>query len=426
VAGAGLAGLSAAWALERRGADVTIFEARQRVGGRVLTVRGLPGAAHAEIGGDLIEEGDRKAIGALAAEMGLALVRVLPGGFRYYPGRASHRGAMRSGREMFDGLRQRLAPEIAAFARAGEVPTSGIGRALAARTALEWAASTPRPAAAVAAVEALRGFFVAEPSEYSLLMLVQQLSEDGDPASMKLYRIAGGNARLAEALAGSLGRRPVLGARVVRVEGTRRLRVTVEGGARAVMRCDAVVIALPATLARRVEFAPALPPRQREAIDTLPYGRATKALVSFDRRFWRRRGHAFSTRHDTGAVWEAGAHGAGGTLAMLAGGDGSPVLASLVAHGSARDWRRALQWLGIGDARVTDVTAVTWESDANALGAYAFHPAGMDPALLPWLSAPSGRIAFAGEHTSAESQGYMEGAVMSGLRAADDIECALR
>ena len=79
VAGAGLAGLSAAWALQRRGADVTVFEARHRIGGRVLTVERLPGARHGELGGDIIEEDDKHAITALAAEMKLNLVRVLPG-----------------------------------------------------------------------------------------------------------------------------------------------------------------------------------------------------------------------------------------------------------------------------------------------------------------------------------------------------------
>jgi len=50
---------------------------------------------------------------------------------------------------------------------------------------------------------------------------------------------------------------------------------------------------------------------------------------------------------------------------------------------------------------------------------------GFDPALAQWLRSPAGRMAFAGEHTSGENQGYMEGAVASGLRAADDIELVL-
>lgn len=235
---------------------------------------------------------------------------------------------MRAGSEMFDVLRERLRPEIDAFTRAGQSLTSGMARALAGRTALEWARTVRGPREAIAATEALRGFFLADPSKYSLLMLVQQLSEEGDPASTTSYRIAGGNSRLPEALA------------------------------------------------REIAFRPRLPDAQQRVIATLPYGRATKALVSFDRRFWRLRGRAFGSRMPSGAAWESGTKRSAGTLALLAGGETSDALKTLVA--------------------------------------------------LPLLAAPAGRIAFAGEHTSSESQGYMEGAAMSGLRAADDIVAALR
>lgn len=424
IAGAGLAGLSAAWALERRGADVFVFEARHRVGGRVLTVRDLPGATHGEAGGEIIEEEGHDAIGLVAGELGLTLTRILPGGFRYYSGSERGPGHLDSGKKMFDELRGLLRPQIDALGRAEQAPCSAIVQSLGQQSALDWARRSARPRAAVAAVESLRGFFVAEPSEYSLLMLAELLSQDGDPASMKMYRIAGGNGRLPDALAASLAHPPRLGSRVVRLHTRdRRVHATIEApAARSTFACDAFIVAVPATLSREIDFSPALPPLQREAIATLPYGHATKALVSFDRRFWRRRGHAFATRLPTGAVWEAGVKGRGGTLAFLAGGDASSALADLVANGTEREWRRRLRWLGIGEARILDATAVTWEADPFARGAYAHQSPAFNPALLPLLAAPSGRIAFAGEHTSGEGQGYMEGAVASGLRAADDIE----
>lgn len=433
VAGAGLAGLTAAWMLQRRGADVFVFEARQRIGGRVLTIHDLPGAAHGELGGELIEEEGREAIGAVAAELNLRMQHVLPGGFKYYEARTPNGGSFAPGREMFDRLRRLLREEIEALKRAEDVPLSAIVTSLARHSALDWARRSRRPAQAVAAVEALRGFFVAEPSEYSLLMLVQQLSEDTDPASTKLYRMAGGNSRLPEALAAGLKRPVQIAARVVALRLRRGSRgfgrhVTAsieQRGARSSFVCDAFVIAVPATLARDIVFTPSLPPEQRQALQTLPYGRATKALVSFDRRFWRQRGRAFGTRLPVGAVWEAGSKGRGGTLALLAGGDASARLADLIDRGSQRDWQRALRWLGIGSAHVLDATAVTWEHDPYARGAYAHQSPRFDPALISWLSAPAGRLAFAGEHTSGESQGYMEGAVASGLRAADDIEIVL-
>src|SRR2546422_8038672 len=83
VAGAGLAGLSAALDLLAMGADVTILEARDRVGGRVWTIReGFTDGQHAEAGGDMIDESQRE-ICQLATELGLKLTRILRGGFGY-------------------------------------------------------------------------------------------------------------------------------------------------------------------------------------------------------------------------------------------------------------------------------------------------------------------------------------------------------
>src|SRR5262249_5971166 len=83
VAGAGFAGLAAAHDLLERGAQVTVVEARSRVGGRVWTVRdGFAEGQHAEAGGDMIDE-DQYAIRELASPYGLQLARILRGGFAF-------------------------------------------------------------------------------------------------------------------------------------------------------------------------------------------------------------------------------------------------------------------------------------------------------------------------------------------------------
>src|SRR5437762_13750806 len=83
VAGAGLAGLAAARDLLTLGAEVTVVEARDRVGGRVWTLRdGFVEQQHAEAGGDMIDE-EQTEIRHLAGELGLELTRILRGGFGY-------------------------------------------------------------------------------------------------------------------------------------------------------------------------------------------------------------------------------------------------------------------------------------------------------------------------------------------------------
>jgi monoamine oxidase len=64
---------------------------------------------------------------------------------------------------------------------------------------------------------------------------------------------------------------------------------------------------------------------------------------------------------------------------------------------------------------------VVWESDPWAGGGYAYFDPSFDPDLRPWLARPFRRIVFAGEHTSIKWQGYMNGAIESGIRAAAEI-----
>ena len=65
--------------------------------------------------------------------------------------------------------------------------------------------------------------------------------------------------------------------------------------------------------------------------------------------------------------------------------------------------------------------STTWEDDRWAGGGYAYFSPSFDPSLRRWLSVPAGRILFAGEHTSLEWQGYMNGALTTGQRAAMEV-----
>ena len=67
------------------------------------------------------------------------------------------------------------------------------------------------------------------------------------------------------------------------------------------------------------------------------------------------------------------------------------------------------------------VAVVAREQDPHARGGYAYFDPGFDPSLRAWLARPFGRLFFAGEHTSIKWQGYMNGAIESGRRAAAEV-----
>ena len=86
---------------------------------------------------------------------------------------------------------------------------------------------------------------------------------------------------------------------------------------------------------------------------------------------------------------------------------------------------RQLSWLG-EPAHLIAAASYSWEADRWARGGYAVFTPSFDPALRDWLARPSGRIVFAGEHTSRQWQGFMSGAIESGRRAALEVAMLAR
>jgi len=276
-------------------------------------------------------------------------------------------------------------------------------------------------------VRGLRGLFLAEPEDLSLLALVDFMAADpmNGQADGSL-RIATGNDSLATALA-------------LRLRGTVRTGVILRGvrqtakGVAVVLdtsdrlsewRGDYLVCALPASTARDVVFTPALPEVQAEAMRRLRYGAATRVLLQFDRRFWRRAGRprAFASTQPHGAVWDGNEQQRGrrGILSLLAGGAAAGQLAGLADREGPVGVAQSLAWLG-RPATIIHSRIIRWDEDPWAKGGYAFFDPGFDPRWRDVLAHPSGRIVFCGEHTSVRWQGYMNGAVESGRRAASEL-----
>jgi len=429
VAGAGLAGLAAARDLAARGAAVTIVDARDRVGGRVWTIRdGFAENQHAEAGGDMIDEAQEE-IRRLAEEVGLTLTRILRGGFGYVRSDGSgkprivNRGAMRG----WDRLADALSAETTPYKRAERRWDSPITAAIARRSVARWLDDVKADEELRATATGLRGFFLADPDELSLVALVDQFSEADAPAPGAMYRIEGGNDALATALARPMGARLHLNTEVVAVSQRGRVvRVAVKSRrTQSQITCDYAVLALPATLLRRVPITPALPAQQHDAIAALKYGRATKTLLQFATRFWRipARPRAFGSPLPFGALWEGNEEqrGRAGILSLLAGGSASDATQTIVARQGTTGLADALEFLGSRRAELLACRQIVWEQDPFARGGYAFFDPAFDPALRAWLARPAGRLFFAGEHTSVKWQGYMNGAVESGLRAAAEI-----
>lgn len=430
VAGAGLAGLAAAYDLMSMGADVTVIDARERVGGRVWTIRdGFLNRQHAEAGGDMIDDAQHE-IRQLALSLGLKLVPMLKGGFGYIRPDAQGRPKMmkRTSGKGWDRLPRELDTWLTRYTLAERRWDTPIATDIARRSVARWLDEEQKDDELRQTLAGLRGFFLADPEELSLIALVDQFASADQPGPWNMSRIAGGNDRLPVALAHKLGARVHLGSELVAVSvrgnhvhaSIKHQRTT------ATMAADYLVFAMPATLLRRVPIVPALPTPQHQAIVSLNYGHATKTLLQFDRRFWRAPGRprAFGSSLPFGALWEGNEDQAGrtGILSLMAGGGASAATQAAVATDGIEKFAASFSWLGGGPPPALLASKqVVWESDPLARGGYAFFSPSFDPALREWLARPAGRLFFAGEHTSIRWQGYMNGAVESGRRAAYEV-----
>ena len=426
VAGAGLAGLSAARALVRSGADVRVIEARDRIGGRAWTFRAAPiEPFHAELGGEFIDGGHR-AIRKLCKDLDVTLVPVLERGFGTAIEQRGRTRVFAQQSTMWRALRDTLKPAVKTFGGADGAWSSTVAAALARtslRDALTAADAEPR---LHAFATSLRGLYLADPEDLSSLVAVEQLL-DGDPGKVQLHRIKGGVDRLTTALQKDAKLKIEL-EHVVRgvTQDARGVAVTIEDhhGKRHVARADYVIAAVPAPLLLEWTLAPQLPDAQRQAFASLSYGAATKAILRFSRRWWRAPGRprAFGTNLAIGAVWESAEEQKKASfITLLAGGRASDELRAILEQEGGTGISKRLRWLGGGPREAPQVQWVSWERDPWARGGYAYFSPSFDPALRDLLSRGAGRLLFAGAHTSRDFQGYMNGAVETGLRAANEI-----
>jgi len=434
VIGAGFAGLAAARELEDRECDVVVIEARDRVGGRVWTRReGFASRQHAEAGADIIEP-DQTAVRALARRFRLPLAPILRRGFGYY-------GPDRTGKirrqSMVEGLQEIQAPlnDLIRDYKLGEQRWDGVvAQRLSAISVADWARSmADRRNAATARfvlerLRSFRGLFLADPEDLSLLALVDFFAADPFGGEGTMGRVRGGNDRIATALAASLATPPRLGTIARRIRTRKNgVDVTVEGRTGLDrIHADFCIVAVPAPLVKDLTIEPALPEPQAAAYRTVTMGEATKLLLQFKTRFWRRAPSLFGSNQPIGAVWDGNEQqtSSGAILSCLAGGNASGELQSILDRGGPVEVAASLDWLG-RPSRLLHAIAVDWGREQWTRGGYVVFGPGWNPLYRDALARPHGRILFAGEHTSLRWQGYMNGAVESGQRAAAEVVAAV-
>ncbi|MFF1905701.1 flavin monoamine oxidase family protein [Kitasatospora sp. NPDC058218] len=431
VVGAGLAGLTAATGLAARGIDVTVLEARTRVGGRTHGLLVAPGR-QVDAGAAYLGERHTELL-SLVKELGLDTTpTAMHGASRFVLGRE---GTTRDGRfpplnavalgDLFE-----LLDELTAAVRPDAPWLTPDAARLDSLTAAAWAEQKlTHPDARLFFPLFLGEMMAADPADVSVLHMAFYLRSGGGVRYLNAFeggaqqdRIAGGAHQVCERLAGRLGARVRLG-EVVRAVHQDDDGVTVHATAGA-YRADVAVMALPPLLADAVEYRPWLPVRR--AGERTARGCAVKATLVYPEPLWREHGLS---------GWSVNAEGP-----LLSTVDDSPaeggvgVLTGFVTGREARrfgalDPRRRRAAVVEQAARVfpmlpppTALHITDWVNEQYSHGCYAaLRGPGDWLRHGPTLTAPHRRVHWAGTETSTEYFGLMEGAVRSGHRVVAEI-----
>jgi monoamine oxidase len=441
IVGAGFAGLAAADLLAHRGRRVQVIEARERVGGRVATVALADGTA-IDLGGQWLGPSQDRMY-ALCRRFGREVYPMhteganllrLGGTNRHYRGHIPFRTPIFTLVNLGWVLaRLELLSRRIPLEAPWEAPDAAV---LDQQTLGDWVRRNipDRHARAIVRV-GIEAVFAADADELSLLHALFYMRSGGgfdaltrSEAGAQQDRISGGIEPLAAALAASIREAGGIVALSQPVASIAQddAGVTITSQTSEV-RARFAVVAVPPPLAAEISFSPALSPEKASLLSRTPMGAVIKCVAIYERPYWRDKGLSGASISDEGPVHATfDASPKSGRPGVMLGFIEGPAAREL-ARASEEERRRLVigcfeRCFGKEAREPLRYLDRAWTEEPFSRGCYAaLFPPGVWTRFGRSLRRPEGRIHWAGTETSAIWNGYIEGAVRSGERAAEEI-----
>lgn len=437
IVGAGVAGLTAAYYLKKSGYMATIYEASQRVGGRIYSAKNKLGEGLvSEIGGEFIDSSHDDML-ALATDLGLTLLdtyqdwtdaKLLPTAYCYRNAVYSEAQAMAE----FSLISPKIQGHIDALPDIINCTTEGVAKAFDRISIDEYFQKIGFSGWLAEVVKAAYiGEFGLPTNEQSALNFLTLIGTKTSNAHLELfgesderYKIRGGNEQIPNLLAEKLKPQINYGQSLSAIRPQDKGYQLIFNETKE-KYADVVILALPFTVLRQVDMSKlALPAFKRKVIEQLGYGSNTKYILGTNSRIWREKGYA-------GALYSEAVHTAWdssqGQNNNQGHGSYTLFLGGIDAENAQKDnWG---QYIGPANAAFGDFRGTlngkmeffNWKKHALSQGSYTCYRVNQWTTLGGTEGQPVGNVLFAGEHCSINSQGFMNGAAESGRMAAEYI-----
>jgi len=400
VVGSGLAGMTCGWMIQRRGGQVTVLEARDRVGGRTFS-HTFPDGTTVERGGEFIDP-EHHVIRQLCAELGLSLI---PHGITFR--RRTPVDGPRPSVEEVENTTAILHAGIEERHMSGS-PDCSIHDLFSAHFGPGYARHP--------VCQRLITSMASDPRETSAFL---EFAKADGPYFDAGSRVVGGNERICLTMAEALGSDVRLNSEVTAVEdrGPHAVVFLRDGSE---IQADAVVVAVPLPLLDVLDWNFGLPPSWRPGLDQLGFGDVAKLSLRLTRP-----SIPLGVQSPNGNWWSWNSldqYGEASVRAVTAFAGGPDTVEGLALSKGTASWQNRLEQcrpdLNIDGASclVTD-----WRNEPFTRGGYSFGRVGWNESRALELQTVQGCITLAGEHTAGRLASTMNGAVASGVRAANAL-----
>ncbi len=440
IVGAGIAGLNAAFNLKNAGISSTLYDANTRAGGRMFTAQNIlnPGLS-TELGGEFIDTGHYE-MRALAKYFQLPLIDVYsPSELELTQNIYYFNGIAYTDKDFLQAITYYL-PAINKDANSlswvikynsyspvdAKFDNMNIVQYFDSINLTGWLREL-----LIIAYEGEYGLNADECNAINFLYLFG-LAPNGDPAlygmSDERFKVAGGNQRIVDALYERLKDKVNLEHKLVKIESKGEgFKLYFESKPNPVI-ADIVLLTLPFTLLREVEIDVDLPEVKKKAINTLGYGNNSKLLLGFKNRIWRTKyksvGMSYSD-NGTENTWDNSQlqPGDAGGLTVYLGGDNAVGLGNGDVNLLALKYLNKLNHLypGIIADYNNKAYRMVWPKFKFTKASYSAWSVGQYTTIAGSEIETVGNLFFAGEHTSYNFQGYMNGGAVTGRIAASKI-----